>query len=98
MGGVFIKIHVDYFLEVLVRNQRLFQFSLKKILDREVVQPFGEEGVLHQGHPVLAPPPLTALPDLCHAPSLLFNLEQLELIFELRSQMADPIHWDTLMH
>jgi hypothetical protein len=51
-----------------------------------------------EGHPVLAPPPLTALPDLCHAPPPFFNLEQLELIFELRSQMADQIHRDTLMH
>jgi hypothetical protein len=51
-----------------------------------------------EGHPVLAPPPLTTLPDFCHAPPPFFNLEQLELIFELRRQMADQIQRDTLMH
>jgi hypothetical protein len=50
-----------------------------------------------EGHPVLAPPPLTAIPEFCPALPPLFNPEQLELIFELRSQMADQIHRDTLM-
>jgi hypothetical protein len=42
-------------------------------------------GVEVEGHPVLAPPPLTTLPDFCHAPPPFFHLEQLKLVFELRN-------------
>jgi hypothetical protein len=55
-------------------------------------------GVEVEDHLVLAPPPLTTLPDFCHAPPPLFHSEQLKLIFKLRNQMADQIHRDTLMH
>jgi hypothetical protein len=50
-----------------------------------------------EDHLVLAPPPLIAIHEFYSAPPPLFNLEKLELIFELRSQMADQIHQDTLM-
>jgi hypothetical protein len=45
-----------------------------------------------EGGPVLAPPPLSTLPDFCQAPPPFFHPEQLELVFELRNQMADQIH------
>jgi hypothetical protein len=54
-------------------------------------------GTARGGHPVLVPPPLFAIPEFFLALPPLFSLEQLELIFELRSQMEDQLHRDTLM-
>jgi hypothetical protein len=51
-----------------------------------------------EGSPVLAPPPLSTLPDFCQAPPPFFHPEQLGLVFELRSQMVEQIHRDILMH
>jgi hypothetical protein len=64
----------------------------------KVVEAMDTLGVEVEGHLVLVPPPLTNLPDLCHAPPHFFHSEQLELVFELRNQMDDQIHRDTLMH
>jgi hypothetical protein len=55
-------------------------------------------GLEVEGGPVLAPPPITTILDLCQEPPPFFHLEQLALVFELRSQMADQIHRDILMH
>jgi hypothetical protein len=51
-----------------------------------------------EGDQILAPPPLSTLPDFSQEPPPFFHLEQLTLIFELKSYMADQIHRDTLMH
>jgi hypothetical protein len=51
-----------------------------------------------EGGPVLVPPPLSTLPDFSQEPPPFFHIEQLALVFELRSHMADQIHRDTLMH
>jgi hypothetical protein len=55
-------------------------------------------GMEVEGGPVLAPPPLSTLPDFGQEPPPFFHPEQLALVFELRSHMADQIHRDTLMH
>jgi len=51
-----------------------------------------------EGGPFLAPPPLSTLSDFSQVPPPFFHPEQLTLVFELRSQMVDQIHQDTLMH
>jgi hypothetical protein len=50
-----------------------------------------------ENHPILAPPPLNAIPEFNPTPPSLFIPEQLELIFNLRSHMADQLHRDTLI-
>jgi hypothetical protein len=51
-----------------------------------------------EGGPVLAPPPITTILEPWQDPPPFFHPEQLALVFELRSQMADQIHRDILMH
>jgi hypothetical protein len=55
-------------------------------------------GMMVEGGPVLAPPPITIILEPWQDPPPFFHLEQLALVFELRSQMADQIHYDILMH
>jgi hypothetical protein len=55
-------------------------------------------GMEVEGHLVLAPPPLTTLLDFFHDPPPFFHPKQVKIVFELRNQMVDQIHQDTLMH
>jgi hypothetical protein len=55
-------------------------------------------GMTVEGGSVLAPPPITIILEPWKDPPPFFHLEQLALVFELRSQMADQIHRDILMH
>jgi hypothetical protein len=57
----------------------------------------GDIGTVQENHPVLVPPPLTVIPEFNPGPPPLFIPEQLELIFDLRSHMADQLHRDTLI-
>jgi hypothetical protein len=57
----------------------------------------GATDTKQENHPMLAPPLINEILEFNPAPPSLFIPEQLELIFDLRSQMADQIHWDTLM-
>jgi hypothetical protein len=45
-----------------------------------------------EGHPIFV------VPDFFHASPLFFHPEKLELVLELRNQMSNHIHRDTLMH
>jgi hypothetical protein len=64
--------------------------------EAEVVKE-GATDTMQENHPILAPPPLNAIPEFNPAPPPLFSPEQLELIFDLRSHMADQLHRDTLI-
>jgi hypothetical protein len=55
-------------------------------------------GMTVKGGKVLAPPPISIVPRTMACPPPFFHPEQLELVFELQSQMADQIHHDILMH
>jgi hypothetical protein len=57
----------------------------------------GATDTTQENLPILAPPPLNAIPEFNPAPPSLFSPEQLELIFDLRSHMADQLHRDTLI-
>jgi hypothetical protein len=62
----------------------------------EAVEGLG--GTTMEGGEVLVPPPISIVPEPWRAPPPFFHLEQLELVFDLRSQMADQVHRGTLMH
>jgi hypothetical protein len=62
----------------------------------EVVE--GPGGTMKEGGKVLAPPPISIVPEPWHAPPPFFHPEQLDLVFDLRSQMADQVYRGTLMH
>jgi hypothetical protein len=64
----------------------------------EAVEAMDTFGMEVEGHLVLKVPPLMTLLYLRHAPPPLFHLEKLDHIFELRNQMVDQIHRDTIMH
>jgi hypothetical protein len=62
----------------------------------EVVE--GPGGTTKEGGKVLAPPPISIAPEQWRAPPPFFHPEQLDLVFDLRSQMADQVYRGTLMH
>jgi hypothetical protein len=62
----------------------------------EAVEGLG--GTMMEGGEVFAPPPISIVPEPWRAPPPFFHPEQLELVFDLRSQMADQVHRGTLMH
>jgi len=68
-----------------------------KIGDEEQVMKVMDIGTTHKEHPFWVPPPLTVILDFYPSTPPLFIPKNLDLIFDLRSQMEDQIHWDTLM-
>jgi hypothetical protein len=57
-----------------------------------------EGGTSKEGGEVLAPPPISIAPEQWRVPPPFFHPEQLDLVFDLRSQMADQVYHCTLMH
>jgi hypothetical protein len=58
----------------------------------------GPGGTTKEGGEVLAPPPISIVLEQWRAPPPFFHPEQLDLVFDLRSQMADKVYRGTLMH
>jgi hypothetical protein len=58
----------------------------------------GLHGTMMEGGEVFVSPPIWIVPEPWCAPPPFFHPEQLELVFDLRSQMADQVHHGTLMH
>jgi len=58
----------------------------------------GLHGTMMEGDEVFVSPPIWIVLEPWCATTPLFHLEQLELVFDLRSQLADQVHHRTLMH
>jgi hypothetical protein len=58
----------------------------------------GLHGTMIEGDEVFVSPPIWIVPEPWHAPPPLFHPEKLELVSDLRIQLADQVHHGTLMH
>ena len=58
----------------------------------------GPGGTTKEGGEVLAPPPISIVLEQWRGSPPFFHPEQLDLVFDLRSQMADKVYRGTLMH
>jgi hypothetical protein len=58
----------------------------------------GATCTMQEEFPISVPPPLNTIKECDQAPPNLFISEQLELIFDIRSYMADQLHRDTLIN
>jgi hypothetical protein len=54
-------------------------------------------GKTREGGKVLTPPPISSMQEQWRVPPPFFHPEHLELLFDLRGQMADQVHRGTLM-
>jgi hypothetical protein len=99
MEGATCIVQEDFLEEFLHTDPRNYiQPSTNEVVAGEVADMKGVTCIMQEDFPISMPLPLTTIQECNLTLPSLFSLEQLELIFDIRSYMADQLQRDTLIN